>query len=182
MVKKSSIIILLILIFWSCVTLPPPPPPPLLHIGNLPPSIEGVLSLEERILTEDAWNHLRKGKGDKAEKIISRLGTKSPVYHIGLGYANYLLNRLKIAEEFFKKALETYPDAAVIHTGLAQVYQKTGREEQAFSEFREILKLEPEHPWAKNQYNSLKIRKTEEVLTEAAAALAAGDKEKSKEA
>lgn len=181
MVKKSSIIILLTLIFWSCATLPPLPPPPLLHIENLPPSIEGVLSLEERILTEDAWDLLRKGKGDKAEKIISRLGTKSPVYNIGLGYANYLLNRLKIAEEFFKKALETYPDEAVIHTGLAQIFQKTGREDQAFSEFREILKLEPEHPWAKNQYNSLKTRKTEEVLTEAAAALAAGDKEKSKE-
>jgi len=100
LVKKSSIIILLPLILWSCVTLQPPPqpPPPSLHIGNLPPSIEGVLSLEERILTEDAWDHLRKGKGNKAEKIISRLGTKSPVYHIGLGYANYLLNRLKIAE------------------------------------------------------------------------------------
>ena len=179
MVKKSSTIILLTIIFWSCVTIQPAPPS--LHIGNLPPSIEGALPLEERILTEDAWDYLRKGKGDKAEKIISRLGTRSPVYHIGLGYVNYLLNRLKIAEEFFKKALETYPDAAVIHMGLAQVYQKTGREEQAFSEFREILKLEPEHPWAKNQYDSLKIRKTKEVLTEAAAALAAGDKEKSKE-
>lgn len=179
MVKKLFAIILLPTIFWSCATYQPPPPS--LHIGSLPPSIVDELSLEERILAEDAWDLLKQGKGNKAEKIISKLGTKSPVFHMGLGYANYLLNNLKTAEEFFKKALEKYPNTTLIHSGLAQVYKKSGREEQAFTEYREILKLEPEHPWAKQQYESLKGRKTEEALEEANAALLGGDTEKSKE-
>jgi hypothetical protein len=68
----------------------------------------------------------------------------------------------------------------IAHTGLAQIYQKTGREDKAFAEYREILKKDPENPWAKQQYETLKNKKTEEAITEAKDALAKGEAEKGK--
>lgn len=178
--KKTLIIILVMSAAWSCATRQPPPPT--LYLGNLPATLVAELSLEDRLRIEEAWNNLRKGEGGKAEKIISKLGTQSPAYNIGLGYAYLLLNKFQTAEEVFKKALKNHPDWALIHSGLAQVYQKTGREDQAFSEFREILKREPEHPWAKPQYETLKKKKVEEGLKEAENSLRDGNLEKSKEA
>ncbi len=178
--KKTFKILLLFMFFWSCATYQPPPPS--LYIESIPPSIVAELSLEERILTEDAWNNLKQGKGGKAEKTISRLGSQNPIYNVGLGYAYFLQNKLETAEEFFKAALRARPDMTLSHSGLAQVYQKAGREDRTFAEYREILKIEPDHPWAKQQYETLKNRKIEEALMEAKAALAEGDTEGSKEA
>ena len=178
--KKALKIPLLFIFFWSCATYKPPPPT--LYIESLPSSIVTEFSLEERILTEDAWKNLEQGEGRKAEKIISKLGAQNPFHNVGLAYAYFLQNKLQTAEEFFKAALRAHPDMTLIHSGLAQVYQKTGREDQEFAVYREILKREPEHPWAKQQYEFLKNKKFEEALMEAKAALAEGDTEKSKEA
>lgn len=167
-------------IAWSCATRQPPPPT--LYLGNLPATLVADFSLEDRLLVEEAWNNLRKGEGGKAERAISRLGAQSPVYDVGLGYAYLLLNKFQAAEEVFKKALKKYPDWGLIHAGLAQAYQKTGREDQAFSELREILKREPEHSWAKPQYETLKKKKVEESLRQAKNSLRDGNLEKSKEA
>lgn len=172
--------VLLFILSWSCATYQPPPPS--LYIGNLPAAFVTELSLDERILIEDAWNSLKKGDVSKAERSISKLGEKNPVYYIGFGFASMLLGNMQYAEGYFKTALSYYPDMAVIHSGLAQVYQKTGREDEAFAEFREVLKKEPDNLWAKQQYEALKSRKTQEVMTEAKQALAAGNTEKSKQA
>lgn len=174
------VIIFVTSIAWSCATRQPPPPT--LYLGNLPAALVAEFSLEDRLLVEEAWSNLRKGEGGKAEKAISRLGAQSPVHDVGLGYAYLLLNKFQAAEEVFKKALKKYPDWGLIHAGLAQAYQKTGREDQAFSELREILKREPEHPWAKPQYETLKKKKVEESLREAKNSLRDGNLEKSKEA
>jgi Tfp pilus assembly protein PilF len=179
-VKKALKIFLLFLFFWSCATYQPPPPS--LYIESLPASIVAELSLEERILAEEAWETLNRGGGKKAEKQISRLGAQHPIYNVGLAYAYFLQNRLKKAEELFKTALKDFPDMILIHSGLAQIYQAEGQDEKAFAEYREILKRKPEHPWAKQQYEILKNKKYEESLLEAKAAMAAGDKEGSKEA
>jgi Tfp pilus assembly protein PilF len=179
-VKKAFKIFLFFLFFWSCATYQPPPPS--LYIESLPASIVAELSLEQRILAEDAWETLNRGVGKKAEKQISRLGAENPIYNVGLAYAYFLQNRLQKAEEFFKIALKNFPDMILIHSGLAQIYQAKGQDERAFAEYREILKREPAHPWAKQQYEVLKNKKYEESLMEAKAAMAAGDKEGSKEA
>ena len=176
--KKTLSIILLSALFWSCASRLAPPPS--LYVGNLPPSIMAELTLEERILAEEAWQNLRQGRGDKAKKTISKLGAQNSVYYMGLGYVSYVLNELQPAENFFKKALISYPDLALIHSGLAQIYLKTGRDDRAFAEFREILKKDPTHAWAKNQYETLKNRKTKEALKEGKTALDEGDSEKSK--
>ena len=180
MVKKVFAISLFFFFLWSCATYQPPPPS--LYIGNLPQNIVTDLSLDERILTEEAWSNLKQGKGKKAEKIISKLGTESPFYYVGLGYASFLLNELPESEMFFKEALKIYPEMTLVHLGLAQVYQKTGRDDLTFAQLREALKREPDNPWAEQAYEALKNRKTKKALNDAKAYLAHKDTEKSKEA
>ncbi len=138
------------------------------------------MSLEERILTEEAWTNLVRGDGERAKKALIKLGQESPLYLAGLGYALYLLNDIQKAEEFFKAALLYYPDLVLIRVGLAQIYQETGREDSAFTEFRNIIKLDPEHPWAKSRYTAFKSQKTTTALQEARAFVSAGETEKGK--
>jgi Tfp pilus assembly protein PilF len=179
-VKKTFCILLLITLFSSCATYQPPPPS--LYIGDLPQAAAAELSLEERIIAEEAWSNLKQGKGDKARKIISQLGSKNPFYYVGLGYSYLLLKEFQAAENSFKNALQDHPEMALVHIGLAQVYQETGRESLAFAEYREVLKREPEHSWAKQEFEILKNKKTEEALEEAKASRSEGDTERSKEA
>lgn len=180
MVRKAILILLFFFLAWSCATYQPPPPS--LFIGNLPQAIVAELSLDERILTEEAWENLRQGRGDKAQKLISKLGTESPFYYAGMGYASLLLTRFSDSENYFKNALQNYPDMTLAHIGLAQVYQKTGKDDLAFIEFREILKQEENNTWAQQSYEVLKERKTAESLEEAKAYLTHQNLEKSKEA
>jgi Tfp pilus assembly protein PilF len=180
LVRKAILILLFFLLAWSCATYQPPPPS--LFIGNLPQAVVAELSLDERILTEEVWENLRQGRGDKAQKLISKLGTESPFYYAGMGYASLLLNRISDSENYFKHALQNYPDMTMAHIGLAQVYQKAGKDDLAFIEFREILKREENNTWAQQSYEILKERKTQESLDEAKTYLAHQDMEKSKEA
>ncbi len=178
--KKTVSIFLPLVLLWSCATTQGPPPS--LHIGNLPPSVVSELSLEERILAEEGWSDLKQGRESRAEKTFSKLGLESPIYAVGLGYINSLSNKLQAAEKFFRQALQYRPELALAHSGLAQIYQKTGQEDQAFAALREVLKTEPDNLWAKQQYESLKARKLEEVLAEAKSALDSDDIKKGKAA
>lgn len=178
--KKTASIFLPLILLWSCATTQGPPPS--LHIGNLPHSIVAELSLEERILAEEGWSDLKQGRESRAEKTLSKLGLESPIYAVGLGYINSLSNKLQVAKKFFRQALQDRPEMALAHSGLAQIYQKTGQEDQAFAALREVLKTEPDNLWAKQQYESLKDRKLEEVLAEAKSALDADDIKKGKAA
>jgi tetratricopeptide (TPR) repeat protein len=180
LVKKASIIFFLLTGLWSCATHQAPPPS--LYIGSLPPSIVAELTLEERILAEEVWTDLKQGRGSRAEKTISRLGMDSPIYNVSLGYVNFLMNKLQSAEKFFKKALEERPELALAHAGLAQIYQKSGRDDQAFAALREVLKTEPDNPWAKQQYEAVKNRKMEEAQEEARTSLTEGDTKRAKAA
>lgn len=177
--KKTFLISLFLLPFFACATRQAPPPS--VHIGQIPASVVAELSLEERILVEEAWKDLNQGKTERAEKTIARLGYQNPLYHAGLGYVYLLLNNLSRAETAFKAGLEDYPDLVLLHSGLAQIYQKTGQEDQAFIEYREILKTEPENPWAKIQYEALRSKKIDESLIQARSYLAEGDTKKGKE-
>jgi tetratricopeptide (TPR) repeat protein len=179
-VKKISLIFFLFLWSWSCVTLQPPPPS--IYIENLPQSITSGLTLEERIAAEEAWKNLKQGNASKAEKTITRLGVDSPIYYVGLGYVYFVLDDLPTAEEGFKAAIRNSPDLTLAHLGLAQLYQKTGQEDRVFSELQEVLKREPSHPWAKQEFATLKTKKTGDFLDQAKAFQAEGNIEKSKEA
>lgn len=178
--KKACFTLFLFILSWSCVTFKPQPP--FLYLESLPPVIVAELSLEERIAIEEAWKNLKQGNANKAEKMITRLGIKSPVYNIGLGYSYLLLNKLQESEQSFKEALKDYPEMTLIYLGLAQLYQKTHQEDLAFNELSEVLKREPNHPWAKEEYEFLRSKKTEGFLKEAKFYSDQGNTEKQKEA
>lgn len=178
--KKTLISFLLLLWVWSCVTYQRVKP--FLYLEDLPQGIVTEFTLDERIVTEEAWKYLREENGSKAYRILSRLDTENPAYYVGLGYALLLLGEYQSSEENFKTALNYYPEMALIHLGLAQLYQKTGRENSAFAEYREALKRNPAHSWAKKEYEALKRKKTEEALSEGSDFLAQGNRERSKEA
>ncbi len=180
MKKAFSLGLLLAFFLGACATYQPPPPT--LYVGSLPPSIVTELSLDERIIIEDAWNSLKQGNGSKARKALSKLEEQNPFYYVGMGYAYYMLDDLALAQDFFKAAERYSPDMSIIHLGLAQIYQKTGQEDLAFAEYREVLKIEPDHSWVAAQYETLKVKKTEEYLNEGRTSLSAGDAENSKEA
>ena len=59
MVKKAyALCSLIFMLFGACATYQPPPS---LYIDNLPQSIVTDLSLEERIVVEEAWRSLKQG-------------------------------------------------------------------------------------------------------------------------
>jgi tetratricopeptide (TPR) repeat protein len=179
LVKKACLLFPAILLV-SCITIAPPTPN--LYIEPLPQSVITGLTLEERIQMEEAWDYVRQGRIDQAEKALLRLGTSSPLYDVGQAYINLLQENLPTAEESFKLALDKYPDLSLAHLGLVQLYQKMGKEDMAFSELREVLKKDPQNAWAKEQYDNLKGEKTKQAINDAKGALSQGDAEKTKEA
>jgi Tfp pilus assembly protein PilF len=140
------------------------------------------MTLEERIQTEDAWGALREGRTDKAEKEIVRLGPASPLYSVGLGYLALIRENFQDAEGYLRQAVEKYPDSALVHLGLVQLYQKTKDSDRAFNELREVLKIDPQNGWAREQFEALKTQKTDLAVEEARSAMAQGDIEKGTEA
>lgn len=171
---------LMIFLLGACATYQPPPPN--MYIDTLPQSIVTELSLDERILVEEAWRELKQGKGNKARKTLTRLDEKSPFYYVGMGYAYFMMNDLALAEDFFEAAQRYSPEMAIVHLGLGQIYRRTGRDDLAFTEFREVLKKEPDHIWVRSQYEIIKKQKTQESLDTGRAYLESGDTESSKEA
>lgn len=169
----------ILLIIWSCATYQPPPPT--LYMGELPPAAVAELSLDDRILLEDAWRYIQEGRVKKAEKSLNKLGSQNPFYYVGLGYVSLILDYPQRAAQYFKASLAEFPEIVQARIGLAQIYQDEGREDLAFIEYREILKVNPEHPWAKPQFEEIRTRKTEELQREADNYLRTGDTEKGRE-
>ncbi len=178
--KKTSLLIFVIALSWACVTMEPPPPPSL-YIESPAPAMSAMLSLDDRIAVEDAWNNLKQGKAAKAEKILTKLGSANPFYYAGLGYAALLLENLPLAEQNFEQAVRERQDMALAHLGLGQVYQKAGKEEQAYNEYLEVLKRDTENAWASKESEAIRTKMTAELLKEGKAYADAGDKEKGKE-
>lgn len=179
MLKKAFSLIITVIFILSCATYQPTPPS--FYLDSPPPSIVANLSLDERLQTEEAWRSIREGRGEKAIKLFEKLSADNPMYHVGLGYSYYLLGQTQVALEHFKASLENFPGMNLAHLGSAQIYLEYGREEEAFSSLREVLKTEPEHPWAKPKYDYLKSKLTQESLDEALKFLEQKNIEKGKE-
>ncbi|MGB7296730.1 MAG: tetratricopeptide repeat protein [Candidatus Aminicenantales bacterium] len=179
MVRHACWLGALAVLLASCVTVAPTPPS--LYIENLPQSLVTPLTLEERIQMQEAWDYLRQGRLDRAEKAFLRLGPASPLYNMGLGYVFLLREDFASAEGYFRLAVEESPGSLLAHLGLAQLYQKIGNEDKIFNELREVLKIEPTNFWAKEIYESLKTQKTELAIETARAAIARGDTGSGKE-
>lgn len=179
MLKKASLLAWVISLSWACVTMEAPPPS--FYIESPAPALSAELSLDARIAVEDVWNNLKQGKAEKAEKTLAKLGSGNPFYYPGLGYAALLLGNLPAAEQDFQQAVRDHPDMSLAHLGLGQVYQKAGKEDQAYNEYQEVLKRDPDNAFASKESNDIRTKKTAELINEGKSYAAAGNKEKGKE-
>jgi hypothetical protein len=117
--KAYALFFLAIVMLGACATYQPPPPS--FYIDNLPQAVVTELSLDERIVIEDAWRSLKQGKGNKARKALMRLDEQNPFYYVGMGYAYFMMNDIALAEDFFKAAQRYSPDMIIVHLGLGQI-------------------------------------------------------------
>jgi Tfp pilus assembly protein PilF len=170
--------IALVLVLAACV--PVRLLPPSFYVEDLPAAKVSQLSLEDRIIVEETWTRIRQGDAVRAEKLLNKMGNRNPFYLVGMGYVQFLDGQLPAAETYFKQELKSVPDSTLAHAGLAQIYEKSGRDDQAFNEYLELLKGDPENPWALKQYEVLKTRQTEAYAKQAKAFLEAGDVEQAK--
>jgi tetratricopeptide (TPR) repeat protein len=160
----------------ACLTTPVVRPS--IHIE---PSVAAAgLSLDDRIAIQEAWNFIREGRTDKAEKIFARLNAANPFVAAGYGYIALIAGNLASAEDYLERSLEIMPDLTVSYLGLGQVYRKSGQDDQAYKMFLEALKRDPENEFAKSEADSLAADLTELALNDARRAEAAGETEQSK--
>lgn len=180
MVKKILLVVGLAALAWSCATFEPLPPA--FYVEDLPQALTTSMTLEQRIAAEEAWNDLRTGRSDRAGKAFAKLGPESLVSLLGRGFLALQAQDLQAAEQGFKEALGHDPGMTLAHVGLAQVALARGDEDQAYTQYREILKREPDHGWAKPRFEALREKRTEEFTSDARRAVAAGDVEGGKRA
>lgn len=176
--KKAILTGILLCGSFACVTFTPAPPS--FYIESIPQSVASRLTLDQRIAADDAWTDLKQGRPEQARKTLLKLGQESPVTRAGLGYVALSLSDLATAETYFKDSLERYPDLTTANVGLAQIYETQGKKEQVFTEYREILKRDPENRWAKPRFEALRSELTQALFNEAGSAKAAGRAEEAK--
>ncbi|MBN2200134.1 MAG: tetratricopeptide repeat protein [Candidatus Aminicenantes bacterium] len=180
MLKKTAALFLALALSGACATWQAPLPT--FHVDNLPPGSVTALTLEERIILEEAWSRIRRGDAKGAEKLFFRLGADNSFYEAGLGYVALLREQDQAAETLLLESLNVYPEMTVSRIGLAQLYQKTGRIDAAFNEYLEVLKIDPENAWALRESEAIRERQTEILLREGVAHFEQGSIEESKEA
>lgn len=172
MAKKIIIILSVLFFASSCATIKPVPHT--IYIENISPELATAMTLEERISAAEAWQSLKDGRLERAKKLLSKENASSPSYLAGSGYVDLILMNLEAAQLAFKQAIEKFPDLVTAYVGLAQVYEHQGRKDQAFIQYREILKRNPDNKWALARLDSSKRELISEGLTEARAFLSAG--------
>ncbi len=180
MVKKILVVAALAALAWSCATFEPLPPA--FYVEDLPQSLTTEMTLEQRIAAEEAWNDLRTGRSERAGKAFAKLGPDNPVSRLGRGFLALQAQDLQAAEQGFKDALRLDPGLVLAQVGLAQVALARGDDDQAYSRYREVLKLEPDHAWAKPRFEALREQKTEQFMAEGRRAVEIGDPEGGKKA
>ncbi|MBM3296062.1 MAG: tetratricopeptide repeat protein [Candidatus Aminicenantes bacterium] len=180
MLKKAAALCLALALGWACASMRPPLPA--FHVDGLPSGSLTSLTLEQRIMLEEAWSRIRQGNAKGAEQLFLRLGPSSPFYDAGLGHVALLREQDQAAEVFFLESLKKHPEMTISRIGLAQIYQKTDRAEAAFNEYLEVLKRNPENAWAVEQSEAIRELQTRTLLREGVAAFEQGQMEKSMEA
>lgn len=179
MVKKLSVLGLLAMGLAACATVAPPPPS--LYIESPTPAYSAQLSLDDRLTVEQAWGYLRQGRTDQAEKALLRLDPANPFYYAGFGYAAFLNGNFSIAEQYFLRSAQEFPDMPIPHLVLGQIYRKVGQTDLAYNEYLEVLKRNPENPWAIKESEAIRLEKTEMLMGEARDFASLGDTAKSQE-
>jgi Tfp pilus assembly protein PilF len=179
MVRRFAVLGLTLIAAWSCATVPPPAPPAF-YVEDVPPDQASRLGLDDRIAAEDAWDSLRTGRPEQARKYLLKLGTASPIREAGLAYADLLSGDLAAAEARFKSSVAGTPEMTPSRVGLAQIFESRREREKAFNEYREILKLDPDHRWARPRFETLRDDLVRDSTAAAREALVSGNRETAK--
>jgi Tfp pilus assembly protein PilF len=179
MVRRIVLVGLALVAAWSCATVPPAAPPAF-YVEDMPNDQASKLRLDDRIAAEDAWDALRTGRPEIARKYLMKLGTANPIREAGLAYADLLSGNLPEAEARFQSSIAGTPGMIPSRVGLAQIYESRRDRDKTFNEYREILKLVPDHRWAKPRFEALRDDLVRESTAAARAALASGNRETAK--
>lgn len=178
MVRKLAVLGIALLGAWSCATLPTAPPA--YFVEDIPSDVSTRLRLDDRIAVKEAWDTLKASRTEQARKLVAKLGTASPVYAVGLAFADLLAGDLAAAEKGFQASLRSFPDMTPARIGLAQIYESRRERDKVFNEYREILKTDPENRWARPRFESLRDDFVKGSMADARTALASGDRESAK--
>ncbi len=179
---KKTLVLLAALAAGMAACLTTPVIPPTIYIEPPSPSATATLTLDERIAVQQAWDYMRAGRTDKAQKILAGLKPANPFALAGLGYIALIHNDPASAEDFLVRALDLQHDLISAYLALGQTYQKTGQLDQSYKSFVEALKWDPENSFARKEAERLASIKTSEAMAEAQAAAQAGQIDPSKEA
>ncbi len=118
---------------------------------------EKAIAEEERAIAlnpngADAHAHLGMtlnyvGRPEEAIALLKKAIRLNPIppnwYLFSLGDAYRLTEQYEVAIAVYKRVLHRNPDDMRAHTGLAATYSLLGREEQAFAQAEQILRIEP---------------------------------------
>lgn len=179
--KLAFGVVTAIFILAAAACISPPAVVPTLHIESPSPASTASLSLDDRIAIQDAWALMTQGRLEKAQRIFARLDQKNPFVLAGYGYLASIAEDPAAAEAFFRAALEADPELTVAILGLGQVYDKSGKADEAYKQYLEVLKRDPENAFAKPAVEIYRERKTGEFAAEAERLIEAGEIEKGKE-
>jgi tetratricopeptide (TPR) repeat protein len=91
----------------------------------------------------------RNGQQDKAIAMLQKLADEHPGYFLGnynLGRLLYEMNLIGAAEHYLQRARSLQPDRPESYLQLGLICMKTGRRDQALSNFRRANALQPHDP------------------------------------
>ncbi len=180
MVRKIAVAAAMVVLAVSCSTFKPTPPS--IYIEDMPVSYSSGMTLDQRLAAGDAWKSLRQGRTERASKLLEALPADNAARRVGLGYVELVMNDLQASERSFKDSLAAFPDMVPAYAGLAQVYEYLGKRDQAFIQYREIMKRAPDNKWAGGRLTSIRAELLSAAADEARAALAAGKTAEAKKA
>jgi tetratricopeptide (TPR) repeat protein len=179
---KKTLVLLALVAAGTAACLTTPAVIPTIHIEPPSSAATATLTLDERIAVREAWDYIRQGRLDKAEKALTRLKPGHPFALTGMGYIALINGNPASAEDYLIRALGIQHDLITAYIGLAETYQKTGQNDQSYKYFLEALKWDPENSYAKKEAERIAAMKTEEALTEARSAAQAGQVDRAREA
>ncbi|MGQ9471555.1 MAG: S-layer homology domain-containing protein [Candidatus Aminicenantales bacterium] len=184
MKRGAWLLLIIIVLTWGSACLPPPPSltPPPFPLESLPPAITATMSLQERLIAEEAWNELRRGNLPAAEISLAKLRKLGASFYLITGFIQLTRMENAAAKESFEQVLADFPRLSLAYAGLAQAYLNLGDKEAAFTALREVLKEEPENKRARELFNELKENRTNELREAAGQAIKQGNLTAAKEA
>ncbi len=181
--KFSLPLLFISLILGTCA--PPPQPlltPPPFPLESLPPALTVTMSLQERVLAEEAWRYVQRGDLRSAEKVLERLPASFLSSNLISGFINLMNHNNQEAINKFKLILESLPSLSLARAGLAQAYLNLNDKPAAFASLREVLKEEPGNDWAKENFKAIKEELTSNLRHAAQEAYKAGNLDAAREA